>query len=233
MASSPEENRDLLEQLRQQCSLDLLGVADMSQEAESLAGLPENIRHSLPLAVVIAVRLSRAVLSTLDDGPNLLYFHHYRQLNAHLDRAATVISAEIERHGCSALPVPASQIVDWKRMSGQVSHKALARLAGLGWHGRNNLLITPQLGSQVRLATILTDFPLAPDHPLKADCGPCRRCVAVCPARAIGEAPAAFDLAACYEKLSEFRKTRNVPQHICGVCVKACSGPLSIAKAEQ
>jgi epoxyqueuosine reductase len=233
MASSPEENRNLLEQLRQQCSLDLLGVADVSRDGEALAGLPHNVRDSLPLAVVIAVRVSRAVLSTLDDGPNLLYFHHYRQINAHLDRAATAISAEIERQGCSALPVPASQIVDWKKMSGQVSHKAMARLAGLGWHGRNNLLVTPQLGAQVRLATILTDFPLAPDHTLQADCGSCRRCVAVCPAKAIGETPAAFDLTACYQKLSEFRKTRNIPQHICGVCVKACSGPVSIARADR
>jgi epoxyqueuosine reductase len=233
MAPSPEENRYLLEQLREQCSLDLLGVADVSREGEALAGLPENARGPLPLAVVIAVRVSRAVLSTLEDGPNLLYFHHYRQVNAHLDRAATVISAEIERQGYSALPVPASQIVDWRKMSGQVSHKAMARLAGLGWHGRNNLLITPQLGAQVRLATILTDFPLNSDHPLEADCGSCRRCVAVCPAKAIGETPAAFNLTACYEKLSEFRKTRNIPQHICGVCVKACSGPVGIARAER
>jgi epoxyqueuosine reductase QueG len=233
MASSPEENRHLLEQLRQQCSLDLLGVADVSREGDVLAGLPEKVRDSLPLAVVIAVRVSRAVLSTLEDGPNLLYFHHYRQINAHLDRAATVISAHIERQGYSALPVPASQIVDWKRMSGQVSHKAMARLAGLGWRGRNNLLVTPQLGAQVRLATILTDFPLASDHQLEADCGSCRRCVAVCPAKAIGETSATFDLTACYQKLSEFRKTRNIPQHICGVCVKACSGPIHTVQTDR
>jgi epoxyqueuosine reductase QueG len=233
MSSSPEENRNLLENLRQQCSLDLLGVADVSREGEALAGLPQNVSGSLSLAVVIAVRVSQAVLSTLEDGPNLLYFHHYRQVNAHLDRAATVISAEIERQGYSALPVPASQIVDWKKMSGQVSHKAMARLAGLGWHGRNNLLVTPQLGAQVRLATILTDFPLDPDHPLEADCGSCRCCVVVCPAKAIGETPAVFDLPACYEKLNEFRKTRHIQQHICGVCVKACSGPVGIRDAER
>ena len=192
-----------------------------------------NVRDSLPLAVVIARRVSRAVLSTLEDGPNLLYFHHYRQINAQLDHAATEISAEIERRGCSALPIPASQIVDWEKMTGQVSHKAMARLAGLGWQGRNNLLVTPQLGSQVRLATILTDFPLTPDHPLEADCGSCRRCVAVCPAKAIGETPAAFDLPACYEKLNEFRKTRRIQQHICGVCVKACPGPVHTTQPDR
>ena len=233
MISVLEQNRNLLEQLRRECSIDLLGVADVRGEGEALAGIPEGVRGSLPTAVVIALRVSRAVLATLEDGPNLIYFHHYRQVNAQLDRAATRISAEIERQGCLALPIPASQIVDWKKMAGQVSHKAIACLAGMGWHGRNNLLVTPQLGAQVRLATILTDLPLAPDRPLKADCGSCRRCVAVCPAQAIGETPAAFNLPACYDKLSEFRKTRNIQQHICGVCVRACSGPGSIPKTER
>jgi epoxyqueuosine reductase len=233
MISLLEQNRNLLEQLRRECSIDLLGVADVRGEGEALAGIPENVRGSLPMAVVIALRVSRAVLATLEDGPNLLYSHHYRQVNAQLDRAATTISAEIERQGCSALPVPASQVVDWQNMAGQVSHKAVARMAGLGWRGRNNLLVTPQLGARVRLATILTDLRLAPDHPLEADCGSCRRCVAVCPAKAIGEAPAAFNLAACYDKLNEFHRTRLVQQHICGVCVKACPGPIHTTQSDR
>ena len=225
MSITAEENRSLLERLRQECSLDLLGVADVSVDGRALEGLPESIRGSLPTAIVIALRVSAAVLSTLEDGPNLLYLHHYRQINAGLDRAATTISAEIERRGCRALPIAASQIVDWQRMAGQISHRAMARLAGLGWRGRNNLLVTPQLGSQVRLATILTDFPLPADHLLETDCGHCRRCAAACPAGAIGDSPASFDLAACRDKLDDFRKSRRVQQHICGVCVKVCPGP--------
>ena len=224
MSLDLQHNRSLLERLRRESGLDLLGVADVRGEAEALAGLPGSARASLPLAIVIALRVSRGVLGTLEDGPNLLYFHHYRQLNAHLDRAATVMAAEIERQGGSALPIPASQIVDWERMAGQVSHKVLARLAGLGWRGRNNLLVTPQLGAQVRLATILTDLPLPVDHPLEADCGSCRRCAEACPAGAIGDSASAFDLSACYRKLDEFRRSRRVPQHICGMCVAACPG---------
>ena len=233
MISVVEQNRNLLERLRRECALDLLGIADICGDKRLLAGFPEVVRDSSPLAIVIGLRLSRAVLSTLEDGPNLLYFHHYRQVNAQLDRAATTIAAEIERQGGSALPVPASQVIDWEKMAGQVSHKAIARLAGLGWRGRNNLLVTPQLGAQVRLATILTDFPLTPGRVVEADCGSCRRCVAVCPARAIGETPAAFNLPACYDKLNEFRKTRRIQQHICGVCVKACPGPVRIAQTDR
>lgn len=224
MSLDPQRNRLLLEGLRQQLGLDLLGVADLHGAGEGLAGLPAMARASLPLGVVIAVRLSRGVLGTLEDGPNLLYFHHYRQLNALLDRAATVLAAEIERKGGLALPIPASQMVDWDRMAGQLSHRATAVLAGLGWRGRSNLLVTPHLGAQVRLATILTNLPLTADHPIEAGCGDCRRCAAVCPAGAIGDSASAFDLSACYRKLDEFRRGRRVPQHICGLCVKACAG---------
>jgi len=232
MDSVLRQNRHFLDQLRRDCSLDLMGVADLREEEEALAGLPANTRTVLPMAVVIGLRVSRAVLATLDDGPNLLYLHHYRQINAQLDRAATMISAELERHGRSALPIPASQIIDWQKMTGQVSHKAMARLAGLGWWGRNNLLVTPHLGAQVRLATILTDLPLEADRPMEAGCGSCRRCIAVCPAQAIRETPADFDLPACYGKLNEFRKTRGISQHICGVCVKACFGPVGSSLTE-
>jgi epoxyqueuosine reductase len=233
MTSSIQENRILLEELLQECSLDLAGVADIRKEGSTFLGLPDGVRRTLPLAIVIALRVSRTVLDTLEDGPNLLYFHHYRQINAHLDRAATMISAQIERRGCSALPIPASQVVDWEKMAGHVSHKAFARLAGLGWLGRNNLLVTPQLGAQVRLATIFTDLPLDPDHPLHADCGSCHRCIAVCPAKAIRDDPAEFDLPACYDKLSEFRKTRHIQQHICGLCVKACPGSSRAVQVKQ
>ncbi|MDM7998903.1 MAG: reductive dehalogenase domain-containing protein [Dehalococcoidia bacterium] len=228
-----QDNRASLERLREECSLDLLGVADLHGNEELLAAFPHDVRSTLHIAVVIGLRLSRGVLNTLEDGPNLLYLHHYRQINAQLDRAATTISTEIERRGYSALPVPASQIVDWQRMAGQVSHKAMARLAGLGWRGRNNLLVSPQLGAQVRLATVLTDFPLTPDHPLDGNCGRCRRCAEACPAGAIGQTWADFNLKACYEKLDEFRRERRVQQHICGMCVKACPGRVGTAEMDR
>ncbi len=221
--SDPQQNRRLLEEMRARLGVDLLGVADLSDAGELLAGLPAGAR-SVPVAVVMAARVARGVLATLDDGPNLLYFHHYRQVNALLDRAATAVAAWIEERGGAALPVPASQIVDWERMAGHLSHRALAALAGLGWRGRSNLLVTPRLGAQVRLATVLTDLPLPAGRPMEAGCGGCRRCIAACPAGAIGESAAVFDLAACYRKLDEFRRSRRVPQHICGLCVKACPG---------
>jgi len=101
----------------------------------------------------------------------------------------------------------------------------IGKLAGLGWIGRNNLLVNPQLGSRYRLVTILTDMPLVNDEALNRDCGKCMACLKTCPAKAIKENKEDFDHWACLDKLKEFRRQGVVGQHICGVCVKACKGP--------
>jgi len=120
--------------------------------------------------------------------------------------------------------MPASQILDWQNQKAHLSHKKIGYLAGLGWIGRNNLLVNRKLGSQFRLASILTDMPLKKDKPLKLDCGSCRLCLAVCPAQAIKESARDFDHHKCFEKLQEFQKQKLVDQYICGICVKVCKG---------
>ena len=233
MGLNSHDTQCFLEEIQEMNSLDLVGVADIREAREAFQGLSKDGTDAFPLAIVGAVRVSKAVLSTLEDGPNLLYYHHYRQLNSQLDRAALRIAQEIERRGYAALPVAASQVVDWEKMTGHLSHKEVAHLAGLGWRGRNNLLVTKKLGSQVRLTTILTDFPLETGHPVRTDCGSCYRCLSACPAKAIKEEPSEFDSLACYQKLKEFSKTRRIGQYICGLCVKACSGSKGTVELQQ
>jgi epoxyqueuosine reductase QueG len=165
-----------------------------------------------------------AVIEEIKDKPTTLYFHHYRQLNFFLDRSAFLLSTEIQDLGYKALPIPASQITDWKKQESHVSHKKIGYLAGLGWHGRSNLLVNPKMGSRFRLVTILTDMPLETDKPLDQDCGSCRACINACPAKAIHEDVADFDHWSCFDKLKDFRNSGIVGQHICGVCIRACPG---------
>ncbi|MDD2679789.1 MAG: reductive dehalogenase domain-containing protein [Candidatus Omnitrophica bacterium] len=203
--------------------IELFGVADI-REAKKDFQLSEKLLSKLDRAVCLGLRLSGSVLEEISLAPTRLYFHHYRTVNASLDQIALKVANFIQKKGFQALPVPASIILDWENQKAHLSHKKLGVLAGLGWLGRNNLLVNKELGSQFRLSTILTDMPLKLDKPLKENCGTCRICVKVCPAQAIKDSPQEFEHLRCFEKLKEFQKQKLVDQYVCGVCVNACKG---------
>ncbi len=203
---------------------DLFGVADTTALKADFLLEPET-RDRFGLAVSLGKRLSDAVLDDINDHPTPIYFHHYRQMNYFLDRGALIVADEIQKRGHRALAIAASQIIDWEKQRAHVSHKHVGLAAGLGWFGRNNLLVNPELGAHFRLVTLLTDMPLEPGAPLDRDCGACRACAAACPAGAIKAAREDFDHRSCFETLKDFRKKGYTTQFICGICVRDCRGP--------
>jgi len=212
--------------LKKFCSdqgVDLFGVADISKIKDDFA-LPKELTDGLDRAICIGIRLSQSILKDIKVAPTKIYFHHYRTLNALLDQISLKVANTIQRKGFNALPIPASQILDWENQTAHLSHKGIGVQAGLGWIGRNNLLVNKELGSQFRLATILTDMPLKADKPVKDNCATCRLCVTICPAQAVKLSPQDFDHTKCFEKLKEFQKQKLVDQYICGVCVNVCRG---------
>ena len=217
-------NKRELEAFARQLGFDLFGVADIASLRDDFLLEPDT-RDRFPLAVSLGKRLSDAVLEDIRDHPTSIYFHHYRQMNFFLDRGALLVADRLQKSGFRSLAVAASQIVDWDKQRAHLSHKHVGRAAGLGWFGRNNLLVNPELGSRFRLVTVLTDMPLEPDRPLDRDCRSCHACAAACPARAIKDTREAFDHMACYETLKDFRKKGYTTQFICGICVRDCRGP--------
>jgi epoxyqueuosine reductase QueG len=221
---SQGENAERIKALCNQWGASLFGVADLRPFRKDEILLPPTLTGQLPFGISVGYHLSEAILEGIENQPTSLYFHHYQRVNILLDTIGLMMTSRIQDLGYHAIPIPASQIVDWKTQRGHLSHKHVAAAAGLGWIGRNNLLVNEKFGARVRLVTILTDLPLAVDSPSLRDCGSCRACLSVCPAGAIAERQQDFDHLRCYEQLKTFSKTLHFSHHICGVCVKACRG---------
>jgi len=108
-------------------------------------------------------------------------------------------------------------------------HKTAATCSGLGWVGKNGLLINRQYGSKLCWATVLTDAPLPVDEPTgRSECGDCDLCVKHCPSGAIkGEHWSLNDPLrelVRYDKCRALKvgKTALASKPNCGFCITVC-----------
>jgi len=210
---------------------DLVGIADI-EPLKELRIDPPGLLDPFTRAVSIAIKLPLATFEEIIDRPTPIYKSIYQTVNLILDQIAFNTAIALQDDGHYSLPMPASQVLDQENWYAAISHKAVARMAGLGWQGKNLLIITPQYGSRVRLATILTKAPLDVDGPVKNRCGDCTACMDACPAQAIKGVNTkthyknrneAMYFSRCVEKITgEFAKIPEVGVPICGICIKVC-----------
>ncbi|HEV8511285.1 MAG TPA: tRNA epoxyqueuosine(34) reductase QueG [Gemmatimonadales bacterium] len=150
-----------------------------------------------------------------------------------------VLGARLEQLAAAIREIVPGSITRCYVDAGPVPERELAQLAGLGWIGKNMMLIHPEIGSFTFIGVVLTDADLTADLPFEADrCGTCRRCLDACPTQAF-VGPRDLDARACISYLTiehrgEFTDTERaqVGDWVfgCDVCQDVCPWNVSFAR---
>jgi len=183
---------------------------------------PENSCHPerlLPGArtVISAAHCYYAEEPPLEPGEGRLarytWYDGYAVLRDRLDRLGRRLG------GSYRVLVDANQHVD---------REAAAR-AGVGFYGKNTMLITRRHGSWVVLGTLVTDVEVEPTPPLDLDCGSCTLCIDACPTGALDE-PGTVDATKCLSYWTqapaaipdEYRAELGAQVYGCDICQDVC-----------
>lgn len=214
---------------------DYFGIADLSPARDAILEQGGSVVAAYPRAISIGIALLHPIVDLLSSrgerAAAISYRSHcYDIINSRLDQIISRLGSVLQHKGYRVFPVPASKRVDNNCICAIFSHKLSAHLAGLGWIGKNCLLITPDMGPRARWATVLTDAPLeATGRSIGERCGDCRECVDICPVKALtgqpfraGEARAVrFDATKCDRHFAKMRE-RDAETAVCGLCLYVC-----------
>ncbi len=147
------------------------------------------------------------------------YAREYHQLNAILNRTARAIAEYV-----SGFPIPATlegiasrinKVEDYYGLT--ISQRVGAELAGIGWRGKNELIVTRERGCALRLASVICPEELPFSKEMDNSCGTCTACQNVC-----SFLRKKHVLKNYREQCRRFIVTLHLEGNVCGKCVKAC-----------
>jgi epoxyqueuosine reductase QueG len=129
------------------------------------------------------MRYPKELIQGISEYPTKEYHQWYNLLNERLDRLASVGEKALMALGYRAVSQTREQVGYGETENNTaLPHKTIATRAGIGWIGKSALLVTGQLGSMIRLSSILTDAPLDTATPInESRCGKCMVCTNACP----------------------------------------------------
>jgi epoxyqueuosine reductase QueG len=205
----------------------LIGFGDLSYINEK-----SNNNNNMNYGISIAVKLNSKVVEGIVNGATREYYDEYNKLNNILDKIANSCVKFITDKGYSAVGQTSTYITSDDDLTTPMPHKTVATRAGLGWIGKNALLVTPEYGSAIRLTSVITDMPLVTNNPInESKCGTCNKCKSTCPAKAINgnlwnvnsKREELLNPHACRKTARKLFKDRvGIEITLCGKCIEVC-----------
>ncbi len=150
------------------------------------------------------------------------YSKEYDRLNSLLNQTSQAIA---DRFG--GIPVTATlhalsdkinHVTDYYGLT--ISHRVVAEMAGLGWRGKNGLLINEKFSCAIRFASVITTLPLASPGKTGSLCGTCHACEDAC--TFIKNREALPDYRENCRRYLIHLQSKGVENEVCGKCIQAC-----------
>lgn len=176
--------QEIIENFAQENHIDIIRTVDITS-----LSLEENRGYSC--AILLVKVLPKEYIYRLNHEKETDYsvFANYEKRTDELaDKLVTII----QENGYRAISQSENGIdirgeYDEKTKSSVLPHKKIATMSGLGWIGKNNLLVTEKYGAALSMCSVLTDLPLdtVKTEMFSGRCGECNLCVNACPVQAI------------------------------------------------
>jgi epoxyqueuosine reductase QueG len=170
-------------------------------KAVDISMLSENERRGYDKAILIGIVLSPEYIYRLITEDTLDY-SEFSGKESQSDQLAEWAADFITAKGYKAFAQSESNLIQQGRYAQltkttPLPHKKIALLAGLGWIGKNNLLVTKEYGSALSMCTVLTNLSLPTENKsiIMPKCGSCTACKNICPTKAIHGTTWDFDVA--------------------------------------
>lgn len=221
-------NQAWLNRAKAEIGVDIIGA--LAVEPDSHPSFVAGVKTFLPKARAAIIIMNEMASETMNlvkhpakyqgkPKTGELLAPHVDQVTAELDLANAQLAKLLKREGYRSIALP--RRLPRVQMTFPLSFCHIAEAAGLGTIGTHTLLITPEFGTRVRLACLLTEAPIPTTkrHDPTDDCTHCLDCVKVCPVGAIKSPGPGMRYEVDGMRCKFYRDTVDN----CGLCQKACS----------
>jgi epoxyqueuosine reductase len=158
------------------------GLPWFTEERARFSADPRNLHPTARSIIAVGIPYWMPDIQPPNDGIRRGRISRYawgRDYHKTLKQRMKDLHARLER--ATGRSIEARHLVDTAR----IIDRAAAARSGLGWYGKNTMILVPRRGSWVMLGELVVDIDIQPDAPLKPKCGRCTRCLDICPTGAL------------------------------------------------